>query len=203
MYLKCPMLCGLIGQGMLDAMRQMDWTAGNEFTVLSVSFNPAETPAMAAAARDEYLEQLERPAAAAGWHFLTGTEDQIQRLTDAVGFGYAWNEKRQEFAHAAVLVVLTPQGHVARYLYGVQYDPKTVRLSLVEAASGKIGTTKDRILLYCFHYDATKGQYGPAAENLMKIGGLLTVLILAIMILAFRRQERKRDREQREHGAPA
>ncbi|MFO7652218.1 MAG: SCO family protein [Candidatus Krumholzibacteriia bacterium] len=192
MYLGCPMLCGLISQGMIDAMRQMDWTAGEEFTVLSVSFDHTETPQVARASKEKLVRDLGRPGAASGWHFLTGDEDQIRRLTDAVGFSFAWNEQRQEFAHAAVLVVLTPDGRVARYLYGVQFDPKTLRLSLVEAADGKIGTAGDRIMLFCFNYDASTGRYSPAARNLMKAGGLLTVAIVAILIVAFRWQERRR-----------
>jgi protein SCO1/2 len=153
---------------------------------------------MAQAMKADYLEDLERPSAAAGWHFLTGDEDQIRRLTDAVGFGFRWNDQRQEFAHAAVLIVLTPEGHVARYLYGVQFDPRTLRLSLVEAADGEIGSTRDRFLLFCFNYDAAAGTYAPAARNIMKVGGLLTVIVVAILIIAFRRQERNRQRRSAE-----
>jgi protein SCO1/2 len=192
MYLGCPMLCGLIGNGLNEAMKQMDWTAGSEFTVLSLSFDHTEKPSLAKLKKMNYLEDLDRPEAAAGWHFLTGDEEPIRRLTEAVGFGFAWNERRQEYAHAAVLVLLTPDGRIARYLYGVQFDPKTLRLSLVEAADGKIGTTRDQILLFCFNYDASTGRYGPAARNLMKAGGLLTIVALAILIIVYRAQEGKR-----------
>jgi protein SCO1/2 len=192
MYLGCPMLCGLIANGLNDAMKQMDWTAGSEFTVLSVSFDPKEKPPLAKLKKLNYIDDLGRPEAASGWHFLTGDEEPIRRLTDAVGFHYRWNEGRQQFAHTAVLVVLTPDGRVARYLYGIQFDPRTLRLSLVEAADGKIGSTRDRLLLFCFNYDASTGRYGPAARNIMKVGGLLTVAALTILIIAFRRRERKR-----------
>jgi len=196
MYLGCPMLCGLVGNGLNDALKQLEWNVGSEFTILSVSFNHTEKPSLARAKKANYLADLDQPGAAEGWHFLTGDEEEIRRLTEAVGFGFRWNEKRQEFAHAALLIVLTPDGRVARYLYGIQFDPRTLRLSLVEAADGKIGTTRDRFLLFCFNYDATAGRYGPAARNIMKAGGLLTMAALAILILAFRRRERKRQQRR-------
>jgi len=192
MYMTCPMLCGLVANGLSDAMKQLSWTAGDEFAVLSVSFDPSERPTLAKLKKLNYVEDLGRPSAAGGWHFLTGDEQQIRRLTDAVGFGFRWNEERQEFAHAAVIIVLTPDGRVSRYLYGVQYDPRTVRLSLVEAGDGEIGTAQDRFLLYCFRYDAAHGRYGPAAQRLLKAGGLLTLLVIAILIFNFWRRDRKR-----------
>ena len=197
MYMSCPMLCGLVSNGLSDAMKQLSWTAGDEFAVLSVSFDPSERPTLAKLKKLNYVEQLGRPAAADGWHFLTGDEQQIRRLTDAVGFGFRWNEERREFAHAAVIIVLTPDGRVSRYLYGVQYDPRTVRLSLVEAGDGQIGTAQDKFLLYCFRYDAAQGRYGPAAQRLVKAGGLLTTLVIAILIFNFWR----RDRNQADTGA--
>ena len=197
MYMTCPMLCGLVANGLSDAMKQLSWTAGDEFAVLSVSFDPSERPTLAKLKKLNYVEDLGRPSAAGGWHFLTGEEQQIRRLTDAVGFGFRWNEERQEFAHAAVIIVLTPDGRVSRYLYGVQYDPRTVRLSLVEAGDGQIGTAQDKFLLYCFRYDAAQGRYGPAAQRLVKAGGLLTTLVIAILIFNFWR----RDRNQAETGA--
>lgn len=190
MYMGCPMLCGLVSNGLIDAMREIDQTAGGEYGVLSVSIDPTETATLATVKRQEYLRQYGRPAAAGGWHVLTGDEPSIRALTDAVGFGYRWNEKRQEFAHAAVLVILMPDGTVSRYLYGVQYDPRTLKLSLVEAADGKTGSTLDKFLLFCFHYDAAKGRYGPAAMNLMKVGAGLTVVAIGALVLGLRRRER-------------
>ena len=195
MYMACPMLCGLVGNGLNDAMKQLEWTAGEAFTVLSLSFDPTERPSLAKIKKLNYIDALERPEAAAGWHFLTGSEEQIRRLTDAVGFHFKWIEARKEFAHAAAIMILTPDGRVSRYIYGVVYDPQTVRLSLVEAAEGKIGTTKDRFLLFCFHYDSATGRYGPAAQRIMSIGGALTVIILAVWIFMFWRRDRRRRRE--------
>jgi protein SCO1 len=192
MYMGCPMLCGLVSNGLIDALKQIDHTVGGEFGVLSVSFNPAETPVLAAAKRETWLQQYGRPGAEHGWHVLTGDEASIRRLTEAVGFGFRWNEERQEFAHAAVVIVLMPDGAVSRYLYGVQYEPRTLKLSLVEAADGKTGNTLDKFLLFCFHYDATTGRYGPAAMNIMKVGGALTVLVIGGLVLALRRRERRR-----------
>jgi len=192
MYMKCPMLCGLIGQGLVDALEQMKLTAGDEFRVLSVSFDPTDTPTMARAKRQEYLREYGRPGAAQGWTWLVGDEPEIRALTEAVGFEFRWNQARQEFAHAAALVILTPQGKVSRYLYGIQFPPRTLRLSLVEAADGKTGSTVDKILLFCFQYDAEAGRYGPAVRNLMKAGGLITVLAVGGLIWGLRRREKRR-----------
>jgi protein SCO1/2 len=197
-YMGCPMLCGLVANGMVDAMNGMKHTAGEEYTVLSVSIDHTETATLARAKKQGYLRQYQRPAAAQGWHWLTGREDQIRTLTDAVGFGFKWNDKRQEYAHAAVLIVLSPDGRVMRYLYGIQFDPKTLQLSLVEAADGQTGSSLDKFLLFCFHYDAETGRYGPAARNIMKAGGLITVVVIVGVVLGFRRRER---RIQRTSGA--
>jgi protein SCO1 len=192
LYMGCPMLCGLVSNGLIDALKQIDQTIGDEFAVLSVSFNPAETPELAKVKLQSYLQEYGRPGAERGWHLLTGDETNIRRLTDAVGFGYRWNEQRQEFAHAAVTIVLMPDGAVSRYLYGVQYEPRTLKLSLVEAAEGKTGSTLDKFLLFCFHYDATTGRYGPTALNIMKAGGALMVLVIVGLVLVLRRKERRR-----------
>ena len=197
-YMGCPMLCGLVANGMVDAMNGMKHTAGEEYTVLSVSIDHTETATLARAKKQGYLRQYQRPAAAQGWHWLTGREDQIHALTDAVGFGFKWNDQRQEYAHAAVLIVLSPDGRVMRYLYGIQFDPKTLQLSLVEAADGQTGSSLDKFLLFCFHYDAETGRYGPAARNIMKAGGLITVVVIVGVVLGFRRRER---RIQRTSGA--
>ena len=193
-YMGCPMLCGLVSNGMIDGMNGMEHTAGEEYRVLSVSIDHTETPTLAKAKKQGYLAQYDRPAAAQGWHWLTGREDQIRRLTDAVGFGFRWNDDRKEYAHAAVLVVLSPDGRVMRYLYGIQFDPRTMELSLIEAGDGKTGSSLDRFLLFCFHYDAESGRYGPAARNIMKAGGALTLIVVIGMILGFRYRERRASR---------
>jgi protein SCO1/2 len=190
-YMGCPMLCGLVTNGLLNAMNAMQHSAGEDYRVLSVSIDHTETPILARAKKQGYVKLYERPSGAQGWHWLTGEEDQIRTLTDAVGFGFAWNERRREYAHAAVLVVLAPDGKVMRYLYGIEFAPRTLQLSLAEASRGQTASSLDRILLYCFHYDAAAGRYGPAAMNLMKAGGALTVFVVAGLILSQRIRERR------------
>lgn len=191
-YMGCPMLCGLVANGMVDAMNGMEDTAGEEYVVLSVSIDHTETPTLAAAKKQGYLGQYGRAAAEQGWHWLTGREEHVRALTDAVGFGFKWNDARQEYAHAAVLIILSPDGEVMRYLYGIQFDPRTLELSLIEAADGKTGSSLDKFLLFCFHYDAESGRYGPAARNIMKAGGAITIAIVAGMVLGLRRREKRR-----------
>ncbi len=189
-YYKCPMLCGLMLNGLLDALRALDWTAGEQFQVLTVSFDPLETHQLAAIKRQNYLTGYERPAAARGWHFLTGRKPSIDRLLDATGYRIRWSEPRQEWMHLAAVILCTPDGRVSRYLYGVLFEPRTFRLSLVEASEGKIGSTMDRILLFCFHYEG--GEYALAAMNVARAGGLLTLLAVGALLGALWRRERRR-----------
>lgn len=182
-YYSCPMLCGLVLNGQMAAMQELTWTPGQEYEVVTVSFDPSETPALARLKQQHYLKEFGRPSAVAGWHFLVGKQEQITALTRAVGFNYKWNDQQGQFAHAAVVMVATPQGKLSRYLYGVQFDPTTLRLSLVEASEGKIGSTVDKVLLYCFHYDPDRRGYALAAQNLMTAGGALMVLIVAAWLL--------------------
>ncbi len=177
-YYECPMLCTLVLNGLVDALNDIDWVPGEQFEIVTLSIDPGETPKLAAWKKQNYLEAYGRPAAAAGWHFLTGRETQIRQLADALGFGYRYVEQRDEYAHPAVLFIATPEGRIARYLYGVSYEPRTLRLSLVEASRGKIGTTLDRVLLYCYHYDSTAGRYAPVAVNIMRAGGAISVALL-------------------------
>ncbi|MCG3195843.1 MAG: SCO family protein [Candidatus Omnitrophica bacterium] len=188
-YYGCPMLCGLQLNGLLDAMRELDWLPGKEFEVVTVSFDPGETPILAKNKKQNYIREYGRPEAAPGWHFLTGREKEIRALTEAVGFGYRYDEENDEYQHAAALFILTPQGVLSRYLYGVMYEPGTLRLSLVEAGQGKIGSAMDQIILFCFHYDAAEGRYAFAALNVMRVTALLTALILAAVMLKFWRRE--------------
>jgi protein SCO1/2 len=192
-YSDCPMLCSLQLNGLVTALREVDWTAGNDFEIVTVSLNPEESPEQAKRTQQRYVGSYGRPQAASGWHFLTGNEANIKALADALGFGYGYNEKRREYVHPAALALVTPSGRIARYLYGIEYASKTLRLSLVEAAEGKIGSSVDHIILYCFHYDDSEGRYAPAALNIMRLGGGLTAIALIGFLGAFwLRQAKKR-----------
>lgn len=191
-YSNCPMLCSLQLNGLFDAMKRMPWAIGDQFDMITVSFDPLETPERARMTKQKYLELYRRAGAAEGWHFLTGQEENIKKLADTIGFRYRYSQERQQYVHVAVTFILTPDGRVSRYLYGVEYDPQTLRLSLLEAADGKIGSTMDQILLFCYHYDAESGRYGPAAFRLMQLGGGLTVLLVGGGIWMLRRREKAR-----------
>ena len=189
-YSNCPMLCSLQLNGLFDAMKRMPWDIGDKFEMITLSFDPLETPERARMTKQKYLEIYRRAGAAEGWHFLVGREQNIRQLADAVGFRYRYSLEGQQYIHAAVTFILTPDGRLSRYLYGVEYDPQTLRLSLLEAADGRIGSTADQILLFCFHYDAEKGRYGPAAFRLMQLGGGATVLAVLGVIWVLRRREK-------------
>jgi protein SCO1 len=190
-YYECPMLCTLTLNGLASTLGVVPFEVGRDFEVLTVSFNPEETPAQAAVRKKASIERYGRPGAAAGWHFLTGEAGPIARLTAAVGFRYVWDAETRQYAHAAGLVVLTPEGKVARYLYGVEYAPKDLRLALVEASENRIGSPVDQLLLYCYHYDPATGKYGAVVMRLVRLGGALTVLALAsFMIFMWRRDHR-------------
>lgn len=192
-YYDCPMLCPLVINGLIRTLRTLSFSAGNEFNVLTVSFNPKDTPAMAAIKRQTSLQIYSRPGAEKGWHFLTGDEGAIQKLTQAVGFRYQYDEKSKQYAHASGIVVLTPQGKVSRYFYGIEYAPRDVRLGLVEASAGKIGSPVDQVLLLCFHYDPATGKYGFLITTGLRVVGVATVLALgAFMLISARRDRRQR-----------
>lgn len=199
-YSNCPMLCSLQLNGLFDGLKQMPWAIGDKFEMITVSFDPLETPERAKMTKQKYLEIYRRAGAAEGWHFLTGKEANIKKLADAIGFRYRYSETKRQYFHMAVTFILTPDGRVSRYLYGVEYDPQTLRLSLLEAADGKIGSTTDRILLFCFHYDASSGRYGPAAFRLMQVGGGFTVLVVAGAIWMLRRREKAKKCETTAEG---
>jgi protein SCO1/2 len=188
-YYECPMLCTLVLNGLTSALKTMSLTAGTEFDVVTVSFDPEEGPALAAAKKKNYLDRYRRLGAESGWHFLTGEAESINRLTEAVGFGYRYDPEIDEFAHAAAIMVLTPEGRVSRYFYGVEYPPRDLRLGIVEAGEGKIGTVVDQVLLYCYRYDPATGSYTPVIMNIMRLGGVLTVLGMGTLILVLRRRE--------------
>ncbi len=183
-YFRCPMLCTLMLNGLVDGLKGLSWTPGNQYEVLTVSFDPLDTPALAMLKKETYMEDLGRPGAAAGWHFLTGTQASIKSLTGAVGFSYRYDPEQQQYAHPTAVFLLTPDGRVSRVLYGVQYPTQTLKLALTEAGEGKLGSTGDQILLYCFHYDANAGRYVVAAGNLMRIGGAATLLVVGVWLAA-------------------
>jgi protein SCO1/2 len=178
-YYRCPMLCGLTLNAMVRGLQDVTWTAGDEYRILTVSFDPLEGSELANLKRRNYLEEYGRPAVAQGWDFLTGRPEPIHKLLDVTGFPVRWSDKTNQWIHPAVLIVCTPDGHISRYLKGVHFEPKTLRLSLVEASEGKIGSTVDQVLLFCFDFDPEAGQYTLAAFNLMRAGAILTMIVLA------------------------
>jgi protein SCO1/2 len=170
---------------MNDAMREMPWTLGNEFDMVVVSIDAREKPELAAQKKASYIKAYGRPDGARGWHFLTGDEPQIQALARQVGFKYRWDEKEKQFAHASAAYVLTPDGRISRYLYGIVFTPQVLRLSLVEAGDGKIGSIVDKLTLWCFHYDPSSSKYALAATSVMRGGGVAAVLALAAFLFPF------------------
>jgi len=192
-YYKCPMLCTMVLNDVTRAMNSMRMTCGDQFDILTVSFDPNETPADAVDRKAQYLRAYRRPSAEAGWHFLTGTQPNIKKLTETVGFRYAWDPKYHQFAHASGLIVLTPDGKTSRYFYGIDYAPSDLELSLAEAQQGKETSVADRILLFCFHYDPTTGRYSLLISRVIQAAGILTVLVLGSGIwLALRREKHGR-----------
>ena len=189
-YYDCPMLCTLTLNGLTAALGVLSFDAGREFEIVTVSFDPRDTPAAAAKKKQTYLARYKRPSAGAGWHFLTGKPEDIARLTRAVGFRYAWDQETKQFAHPAGIVVATPEGKIARYLFGIEYAPRDLRLALVESASGKIGNPIDDVALYCYTYDPMTGRYGMAIMRLVRLGGVVTVLVLAGFVVSMLRRER-------------
>lgn len=188
-YYECPMLCTVTLNGLASALDVVSFDPGREFEVVTVSFEPKETPALAAAKKAAYLERYKRPGAGAAWHFLTGDADEIRRLTDAVGFRYAWDEVTKQYAHASGVMVLTADGRLARYLYGVEYAPKDLRLAIYEAAQGKILSPVDRLLLYCYHYDPELGRYGATVMGTLRVAAVLTLLGVGALLLVLRKRE--------------
>ncbi|MGA9307456.1 MAG: SCO family protein [Candidatus Sulfotelmatobacter sp.] len=188
-YYNCTMLCGEALAGLASAMRLVKFDVGNEFDVVTVSFDPRETPEMAAAKKKDYVGRYDRRNAAAGWHFLTGSTDSINALTKAVGFQYQYDAKTNQYAHATAIMVLTPQGRISRYFYGVDFPPKDLRMGLVEASQGKIGNAVDAVLLFCYHYDPETGKYGPMVANILRLAAAATILIMGIFLFIFWRMD--------------
>ena len=195
-YFKCQMLCPEVLSGLTVALRGLRFNVGGEFEILTVSFDPRETPAMAAEKKTQYLARYGRGGAEQGWHFLTGQRDPIAALTKAAGFQYQYDAKTQQFAHTTAIMVLTPAGKIAQYYYGVEYEPKDLRLGLVEASHNKIGNLADAILLYCYHYDPATGKYNAVIFRVLRLAGVATMIFLGGFILLMLRRDAL-------HGAPA
>jgi protein SCO1/2 len=194
-YYTCPMLCNLVLNGVESSLKTISLDPGRDFEVVAVSFDPRDTPEIAARKKASYLQRYRRPDTANGWHFLTGDEGSIKALTSAVGFRYRFDPATQQFAHASGIMILTPTGKLSRYFYGVEYAPRDIRLGLVEASQDKIGNPVDQILLFCYHYDPATGKYGAIAMNMVRFGGATFVLICGTFLLIAWRRDWRRDRQ--------
>lgn len=191
-YYSCPMLCTQVLNGMMGSLRRVTFNIGEQFEVVTVSFDPRETPQLAAAKKVTYIKGYNRAGAEAGWHFLTGDEANIKRLTEAVGFRYVWDDQTKQFAHASGIMVLTPEGKIARYFYGIDYPPNDLRLGLVEASQNKIGTPVDALMLYCYHYDPATGKYGAVVMNIMRLAGGVTLFLIVGLLLVLQKRGGRR-----------
>jgi protein SCO1 len=189
-YYECPMLCTQVLNGLSSSIGVLQFDVGREFDIVTVSFDPKETPDLAAAKKASYLERYKRPGAAAGWHFLTGSQKSIEKLTKAVGFRYAYNEGTDQYAHVSGIMVATPDGRLSHYFYGIEYGPRDLRLALIEAGDRKIGSPVDQLLLYCFHYDPKSAKYSVAVMRLVRTAGLATVLAIVTGIVVMRRRDK-------------
>ncbi|MDP2600563.1 MAG: SCO family protein [Deltaproteobacteria bacterium] len=188
-YYECPNLCTFLLNGAIEGLQKVPMSIGQEFDFVAVSINPQETPALALQKKEAYLKEYGRPQASQGWHFLVGQEENIQKLAASVGFQYRYDEQEKQYAHAAALFIATPEGKVARVLQGIQFNPRDLRLALVESSEGKIGTFTDQVLLFCFRYDPKASKYGLFASNLMKGAGAATLLGLGYLFIRLRRKQ--------------
>jgi protein SCO1/2 len=191
-YYTCPMLCSEVLNGLSRSLKLLQFSAGKEFEVVAISINPREGPADALQKHESYVHRYHRPGSEWGWHFLTGDEKSIQAVAQAVGFRYAWDPKIQQYAHASAIMVVTPQGKLAQYYYGIEYSAKDLRLALVEASENKIGNLVDQMLLYCYHYDPATGKYSVALLKTVRLAGAVTALSLGLLMVVLFRRERRR-----------
>ena len=200
-YYQCPMLCSQTMNGISSALKVVPFTPGEDFEVVLVSFDPRDTPEAANAKKRAHMQHWSAQDTAEGWHFLTGDEATIRRVTSAAGFTYTWDEASGQFAHVSGLLTLTPDGRLSRYFYGVEYSPKELRMALVESGEGKVGSAVEELLLYCFQYDPTSGRYGLVVMNLVRLGGLVTMVLVAGFVFAMRRRESRAPIDQVERHA--
>jgi protein SCO1 len=193
-YYDCPMLCTQVLNGMVTSFRVLPFQMGKEFDVVTISFDPRETPELAAKKKKVYVDYLPekmRANAENGWHFLTGDQANIEKITDAAGFRYRWDDKTQQFAHASAIMVTTPHGKLSRYYYGIEYPARDLRLGLIESSANKIGSPVDQLLLYCYHYDPATGKYGAVVMNIMRVAGVITLVGILAMLLLLGRTARR------------
>ena len=188
-YYTCPMLCSQVMNGISSSLKAVPFNVGKDFDVVLISFDPRDTPAVAAEKKQAHMEYWDAQQTAGAWHFLTGDEANIKRVASAAGFNYRWDEQSGQFAHVSGVLVLTPDGRLSRYFYGVEYSPKELRFALVESGQGRIGSAIDELLLYCYHYDPAAGQYGVVVMNLVRLGGVVTVVMMLGFILFMRLNE--------------
>ena len=201
-YYTCPMLCSMVLNGVAQTASQLDWVPGKDYTIVTVSIDPTETASLAAAKKVNYIKSMNMPEAANGWTFCVAEESQSKKLADALGFKYYYDEDLKQYAHAAAIYIITPEGEISRYLYGIEFKKQDFRLALLEASEGKIGTTIDRILLYCYHYDPAAGGYVMMATNVMKLGGAVTLAVLVVFLGIFwLREWRRRHLRPQDHKA--
>jgi protein SCO1/2 len=189
-YYECPMLCTLTLNGLVGSLSVLSLEPGRDFEIVTISFEPKETPELAAQKKKAYIARYRRPEAAAAWHFLTGSPESIKAVTSAAGFKYVWDESTHQYAHASGIMVTTPDGRLSRYLYGIEYAPKDLRFALVESSEGRIGNPVDQLLLYCYHYDPSTGKYGLMVMNVLKMAASVTVMALAGLVFILHRRER-------------
>jgi len=195
-YYDCPMLCTLVLNALSSTLNVLSLEAGKDFELVLIGFDPREKPAQAAAKKAEQLQRYKHAGAGAGWHFLTGDAPAIERVTKAAGFRYVWDEQTQQFAHPTGIIVVTPDGRPARYLFGIEYGPRDVRFALVEASEGRVGSAVDSLLLYCFHYDPMTGRYGLYIMRTLRIAGVATVLLIGAFIVVMVRREKRQARDR-------
>ena len=196
-YYQCTMLCTQVMNGISSALKVVPFEVGKDFDVVLVSFDPRDTPKDATEKKAAHLQYWSTEKTAGAWHFLTGTEPEIRRVTQAAGFSYQWDARNNQFAHVSGVLVTTPEGRLSRYFYGIEYSPKELRLALVESGKGTIGSKIDELLLFCFHYDPESGRYGVVVMNLIRLGGVVTVALVAGFILLMRRRETRTPAEGR------
>lgn len=196
-YYECPMLCSEVLNGLTGSIKGLNFNVGEEFDVVAISFDARENEksGLAKNKKESYLKRYGREGSENGWHFLTGTQDSIDKITKAVGFNYAWDEQTQQFAHAGAVMILTPDGRLSKYLYGIDYAPKDIKLAIMESSENKIGSPVDQLMLYCFHYNPATGKYGLAILNVIRLGGVLTLLGLGTMIFVFWRRNKNKDND--------
>ncbi len=199
-YYDCPMLCTLVLNGVAGAMKGMSLNPGADYDLVTVSFDPKEKPPLAAQKKKAYIQRYGHPEAAAAWHFLTGDEPAIERLTQAVGFHYVYDPQTKIYAHATGLMIVTADGHISKYLYGIDYSPRELRLALVDASSGRIGNPVDQVLLYCYHYDPSTGKYGLVVLNVIRLAGAATAVLLGAFVIIMVSRERRRNTQPKQEA---